>query len=266
MNDDDDQADRSPRWHKILGWSMTALLLVPLVVAAFTLDEETIQTTIDKLQGPWRSYALGMLVLAAVLMSLGMPGTLVSVSCGVVFGFLQGSLLAWGVVVAAACITYLGGRMLAGKGDLQQKGMLGRIRRAFNRSDWMFVALLRLTPVLPYALINFSLGRWQVTWPSYFVGTVLGVIPGTLAHVYLGSIGRRLVGSGDLHPIEWVLLALGLAVTPVLGYLVMRKVRREQSDPDADSESDEEEKSKQTLSPSDNRQTQMPTTAAPSNR
>ena len=55
---------------------------------------------------------------------------------------------------------------------------------------------LRLLPMVPFSLLNYAAGVARVRLPPYLVGTVLGVLPGTVAIVVLGDA----VTGGDVNP------------------------------------------------------------------
>jgi uncharacterized membrane protein YdjX (TVP38/TMEM64 family) len=83
-----------------------------------------------------------------------------------------------------------------------------------------------LSPAFPFTLLNYALGLTQVPLKTYVLVSWLGMMPGTLLYVYLGSIAQNLtaVFSGELaeSPVGNTLLYLGLAATLVLTVLITR--------------------------------------------
>ncbi len=56
------------------------------------------------------------------------------------------------------------------------------------------VLLLRLSPLLPFALSNYLYGMTKVNFFEYLAGTAIGFAPGSLGFVMSGQIGRDLLG------------------------------------------------------------------------
>jgi len=63
------------------------------------------------------------------------------------------------------------------------------------------VLLLRLSPLLPFALSNYLYGLTSVDFPGFFWGTLFGFMPGTIAYVYFGQ-GVRDVSSSVESGVE----------------------------------------------------------------
>jgi len=86
------------------------------------------------------------------------------------------------------------------------------------------VLLTRLSPVFPFNLLNYAMGITSVKFGSYTLGSWLGMIPGTLLYVYLGSAAQNLseVFSGEAASGNNWLLYVGLAATLVLTIVITR--------------------------------------------
>jgi len=78
--------------------------------------------------------------------------------------------------------------------------------------------------VFPFSLLNYALGITGVRFPNYALASWLGMIPGTLLYVYLGSAAQNLaeVFSGEVGGGTNWLLYVGLAATLVLTVLITR--------------------------------------------
>ena len=98
--------------------------------------------------------------------------------------------------------------------------------RAVGARGALVVLLTRLSPAFPFTLLNYALGLTQVPLKTYLLVSWLGMMPGTLLYVYLGSIAQNLtaVFSGELaeSPVGNTLLYLGLAATLALTVLITR--------------------------------------------
>ncbi|KAJ1471680.1 snare associated Golgi protein-domain-containing protein, partial [Baffinella frigidus] len=75
------------------------------------------------------------------------------------------------------------------------------IDEAVSRKGFQLVLLLRLSPLLPFALSNYLYGMTKVKFGEYIGGTLIGFAPGSLAFVLSGKLGRELLdvssGAGE---------------------------------------------------------------------
>jgi len=90
--------------------------------------------------------------------------------------------------------------------------------------------LTRLSPIFPFNLLNYAFGLTKVSLKHYFFASWLGMIPGTIMYVYIGSVAGDLatLGAGGRTRTtgEWVLYAAGLLATMVVTVFVTRLARR----------------------------------------
>ena len=90
-------------------------------------------------------------------------------------------------------------------------------------------ALLRLSPVFPFTLLNYALGVTRVTWRDYALASLIGMMPGTCLYVYLGHAIGDAVLTGAAHDrttAERAALWIGLAATAVVTVFITRIARR----------------------------------------
>ena len=62
------------------------------------------------------------------------------------------------------------------------------IEIAIEEEGWKIVGLLRLAPLIPYNILNYALGLTAVKFWAYFFASAVGILPGTLLYVSLGSV------------------------------------------------------------------------------
>jgi hypothetical protein len=98
---------------------------------------------------------------------------------------------------------------------------LAAVDEAIGEQGWKIVALLRLSPAVPFNLQNYLYGVTAVRfWPAVLASWV-AMLPGTFMYVYLGSLGRT-AAAGGTTPLEWVLRVVGLAATVVVTVYIAR--------------------------------------------
>lgn len=211
--------------------AMPALLLVagdlgarvlPVAGAIRRLGEETARMG----AGGLVLYGLAY-VLAALLF---VPGSLLTLAAGLAFGFARGFLVSWLSATAAATVAFLAARRAARsrvQAFASRHPRFGALDRAVGTGGGRVVALLRLSPLVPFSASNYLFGLTPVRLGPYVLATAAGMIPGGALYAALGAAGRA-VGSGRPRSAgEWALLAVGLAATAAVTLILARAARRE---------------------------------------
>ena len=141
----------------------------------------------------------GAYILATILF---LPGSLLTLGAGFLYGVVGGALLVWPTSVAAASIAFVLGRGAARKRIERKIASYPRLHaldQAIADSDFLVITLLRLSPVVPFNLLNYFLGVTSARFTRYLAATTVGMVPGILLYVYLGSALTNLaeLGSGQ---------------------------------------------------------------------
>lgn len=131
-------------------------------------------------------------VLFYILASLFfIPGTPLTLLGGAIFGPVYGTVYTVIGATVGALLAFWFARFF-GQGLLHKQ--TGKIGQELNRYDgrlashgFVTVVFLRLVPLFPFNGLNFALGLTRVRNKDYFLGTLLGIIPGTFAFVYFGD-------------------------------------------------------------------------------
>ncbi len=171
--------------------------------------------------GPWAPVAFMLLyALAAVLF---LPGSLLTIAGGALFGPFWGTFYSLTGATLGAALAFLIARHLAGEWVARRSGArLQRIMAGVAAEGWRFVAFVRLVPLFPYNLLNYALGLTPLRLSHYLVTTYLCMLPGAFAYTYLGYVGREALDGGE-GLINKALLALGLlALVAFLPRLIRR--------------------------------------------
>jgi uncharacterized membrane protein YdjX (TVP38/TMEM64 family) len=175
----------------------------------------------------WAGFILAY-ILAAVFM---VPGSILTLAAGVLFGVALGVALVSLASTLGACCAFLVGRFLARdwvESRLEAKPRFRALDRAVARRGWLIVLLARLSVVIPYNLLNYALGLTNVRFGAYLFGTLVGMMPAIFLYVYLGSVAGSLA-SLDQAGAEMVpqsLFIAGLVVTAVLIVVIARLTTR----------------------------------------
>lgn len=156
----------------------------------------------------------GGYVLGTVLF---FPGSLLTLAAGVAFG-LWGIPVALGSATTGAALAFLVARYFA-RGAIEQRAQqyekFAAIDAAVGENGWKIVALLRLSPLVPFNLANYFFGLTRVGFWPYVAASFVGMAPGTSLYVYLGHVGKVTLGGGSQGTTlqQWLLLGIGLAAT-----------------------------------------------------
>ena len=169
----------------------------------------------------------------ALAVAAFVPGSLLTLAGGAIFGLVRGTAFVFAGATLGACGAFLIARYLARRVVERRLGANPRfaaIDRAIAREGRKIVFLLRLSPVFPFSLLNYALGLTRVRFVDYLVAS-LGMLPGTLLYVYggkvIGDVAAIAAGARPpLGPGGWALLALGLIATAVVTAVVTRTAKK----------------------------------------
>ena len=210
-------------------------LLVALLIASFVFARhlEVSHGGIAELARSARGlrdarYAIPLfLLLYAVAGTLGVPGSLLTITGGAVFGFELGTLLNW----AGATIGAIGGYWLArllGKDAIERIGgrKIYALERLADAHAFSTVLRLRLIPVVPFNALNFACGLVGLDFGSYALGTILGDLPVTAAYTYFADALLSGVSGARSAALWHASVAGGLLI--LLSFLpgLIRKLRK----------------------------------------
>ena len=169
---------------------------------------------------------LGLYILATVLL---LPGSVLTIGGGWLFGFMEGLVIVSLSSTLAASCSFLIGRYLARawvEGKISQDDRYRSLDRAIGERGFFVVLLTRLSPLFPYNLLNYAWGISSVRLSRYVLASWMGMIPGTLLYVYLGAAASDIsqlfsAAPGEAFGQEWLFI-VGLAATAVLVILIAR--------------------------------------------
>ncbi|MEG3833055.1 MULTISPECIES: TVP38/TMEM64 family protein [unclassified Microcoleus] len=233
MNDSrspDENPPPSNRWKLILGIGLAVALIAATRFFNFQGILKNALESIASL-GPWGPAAFILIYIVATVLFI--PGSLLTLGSGVLFGVVGGSVcVSIGSVLGATC-AFLVGRYLTR--DWVSKQIEGNqkfkaIDSAVASEGWKIVLLTRLSPIFPFNLLNYAFGVTQVSLKDYFLASWIGMIPGTVMYVYIGSLAGSLAALGSSGrsrtAAEWTLYGIGLVATIALTVYATRLAKK----------------------------------------
>lgn len=168
------------------------------------------------------------IALYATLTVLLVPGTIPTFAAGAIFGVVQGTIYVSLGSTLGATLAFFIGRYLAR--DVVRRAVSGRPRfaaidQAIGREGWKIVGLLRLSPVVPFSMSNYFYGITAVPPRGYILASWIGMLPGTILYVYIGTLfGIAATGRG-MTTEQWIFTAVGLVATVVVTIYISRLAR-----------------------------------------
>jgi uncharacterized membrane protein YdjX (TVP38/TMEM64 family) len=181
--------------------------------------------------GPWAPL---LFVLAYIVATVTLaPAFLLTVSAGAVFGLWKGTLLVYVSAVAGSSTVFGVASPLARSRLLRwldRDTRVAAVRRAVVGKGLWVMFLLRLSPLVPYVLLNYALALSGVRYRDFLLASV-GMFPAIIMYVYYGKIVGDVAvlasGKGPPRgPAYYALLAVGLIATIVATTVVTRAARK----------------------------------------
>jgi len=134
----------------------------------------------------------GPIVYAAVYVVctvVGIPGSALTLAAGIVFPqlWLAFITISIGSTVGAILAFILGKTVMRSwvQGKAQQYPIFQAVDHAIGKKGIYMVFLLRLSPVIPFNLLNYALALTAVNLPSYAIASWIGMAPGTFLYIYI---------------------------------------------------------------------------------
>jgi uncharacterized membrane protein YdjX (TVP38/TMEM64 family) len=181
--------------------------------------------------GSWGPVLLaGAYVVACVLF---VPGSVLTLGAGFLFGVIRGTIaVSIGSVLGATAAFVIGRTLLRGwiEKRVAAYPRFQAIDQAVGKEGFKIVLLVRLSPVFPFNLLNYAFGLTDVRLWQYVLASWIGMLPGTLMYVYLGSALKSLAdvaaGAPKGGTLQTVFFVAGLVMTVVATVVVTRVARR----------------------------------------
>lgn len=209
-------------------WALLAVALIATVIAAREfplLDWVKSFAAWAEQFGLVGALLFGLLFgLISMLMLPSIPFTVIA---GFAFGMINGVLsIMFGIAIGAALGFFFS--RYAARGVVARKisahPRFSAIDRAIATDGWKIVGLLRLCPI-PFGLSNYLYGLTAIDFWRYMGATMVGMLPGCVAFVYVGAFGKQTL-EGGRHPVQYVLGGLTLVALIGVTWMLGRIARR----------------------------------------
>jgi uncharacterized membrane protein YdjX (TVP38/TMEM64 family) len=173
--------------------------------------------------------------LAAILVAstfvfgalVAVPRPLLSVLCGLAFGWWGLPLAIVSAGLGAALVFVVGRHMLRPRvaSRLARNRIAQAAFQAVELEGFRAVLLLRMSPLLPSSVQSYLFSVSSLTFGQYIAGTVLGTLPAIAVQVWTGTLGRAVL-AGEVAPGTMALWGSGLVALIVATALIGARIRR----------------------------------------
>jgi uncharacterized membrane protein YdjX (TVP38/TMEM64 family) len=173
--------------------------------------------------------AAGVQLLVAVCGIL--PASVGGFACGLAYGIVGGFVLSATGTIAGAMLAFLLSRSLFRPVIMRllaQNPRIARLESGVAQDGWRLVALLRCSPIMPFAVTSYAFGMTSISLRAYLLGT-LASLPALLGYVMLGDLagaGVVSLAAQQQHEVHLALLALAIVATSLLTWRIGRIVQR----------------------------------------
>lgn len=192
------------------------------------------QWLIDALQGlQVQGWAAGLTFIGLYILAtlVGLPGSVLTLGAGAIFGLLWGTVYVFIGATLGAIAAFVLARYLLRNWIYQriaQHPTVAAFDQTLAIAGFKLVVLTRLSPLLPFNLLNYAFGLSGVRLRDYILGSI-GMLPGTLFYVYLGSLTADLARLGTLQQppaLQWGFRLTGLAATGIITVYIAKLARQ----------------------------------------
>lgn len=192
---------------------LLALIATGITMAILYREHFDAQLLSQWIEGAGAAGPLLFILIYAVGTVVFLPGSVLTLAGGALFGPVFGTLYNLIGATIGATLAFLIARYLAFDWvERKTGGRLKRLQEGVEQEGWRFVAFVRLVPLFPYNLLNYALGLTRLRLTHYIFASLLFMLPGALAYTYLGYAGREAI-TGAEGMIQKGLLALALLAT-----------------------------------------------------
>jgi uncharacterized membrane protein YdjX (TVP38/TMEM64 family) len=181
--------------------------------------------------GPWGVVLfIAAYVVAAITLA---PAFILTFAAGAIFGLWRGTMIVFLAALLGAMAVYgLAAPLARGRlmRRLERDARVAAIRKAVVGDALWVMFLLRLSPLVPYVLLNYALALSGVRFKDFMLATV-GMLPAIVMYAYygkiVGDVAKLAAGVSPPRGIEyWTLVGVGLVATIAATSMITRAARR----------------------------------------
>ena len=199
--------------------------LSALVTCALVFQKHSLEI-IDWINGlGWLAPVLFIIiyVLATVLL---LPTMVLTLAGGAIFGPIIGTVLNLAGATLGAAFAFLITRHLIYDWFSKKRGeKVNKLIAGVDQKGWMFVAFLRLFPIIPFNLVNYGLGITGIKFRLYLITTFIFLIPAEIIYTYFGYAGMDALSNPENIYRNGGIILSGLAIVFICILKIIKKAK-----------------------------------------
>ena len=220
----------------LLLFSLSALVAILILAIRSFYVQDFLRNVLMQIEhlGAWGPVAF--IVTYNLATVLFIPGSVLTLGGGVIFGLWWGSIYVFIAASLGATFAFLIGRYLSRDRVVKYMEAHPKFKaldRAVSQEGFKIVFLTRLCPLFPFNLLNYALGITQVSLKDYVLGS-FGMIPATILYVYSGSLVGELAAidaaTGYTNPqasaVKWLINIMSFSATVAVTVYITRIARK----------------------------------------
>lgn len=187
------------------------------------LSVDGIQLWLTELGG---SAPITFIIIYAVSTILFLPGVAITLLGGFLFGPFWGTLYNLIGATLGALAAFLLARFILGNWvGKTVKGKVKILKEGVEKGGWKFIAIVRLMPVLPFNVLNYTLGLTNIKALTYTVTSFFFMLPGCFVYTYIGSLGDDIVAGNVRDLAGKIFISVGMLLFLICVPWVIRKLK-----------------------------------------
>lgn len=202
--------------------------------------QELLQNALTWVESLGSIAPIAFIALYNVATVLLIPGSVLTLGSGVLFGLFWGSIYVFFAATLGATLAFWLGRNVARdwvSKKISAYPKFAAIDQAVSKEGFKIVFLTRLSPLFPFNLLNYAFGITQVSLKDYVLGSI-GMIPGTILYVYIGSLIGSVAQIGmngamldtQTQKLQWITKIVGFIATIAVTLYITRIAKKALND------------------------------------
>jgi len=184
--------------------------------------------------------AIWFVVLYVVLGALFLPGSILTLGAGAVYGWAQGTMLVAFASTIGAALNFFTSRYLARhwiEKRLESRPRFQSLAHAIGVRGWPLILLSRFSPVFPHSIVSYAAGLTRIHGSTFLLSSFIGFLPLSAAYSYAGAVlGKVAAAKSGAVPQDaftiaiWIASLVFTALVTILGARLVANAFRNADD------------------------------------
>ncbi|MGK7946942.1 MAG: TVP38/TMEM64 family protein [Microcystaceae cyanobacterium] len=223
------------KWLKycLISFAVASVIIVAKQIGLIAQLQAFLESTLQWIDGLGSIGIAVFMIIYIISTIFWIPGTILTLGAGFLYGVIQGSILVSVASTMAGTAAFLIGRYFAReKVDkiIASQPKFQAIDEAVAQEGWKIVGLTRLSPLFPFVFLNYAFGLTKVSLKDFFLASWIGMLPGTVLYVYIGSLAKDVAtlggDSSSASLLQWLLRLVGFGATVAVTVYITKIARK----------------------------------------